>query len=57
MIEPQTAEEETNGEEQWMPGVFESRNSTFYREGLYGYVSFKTKEEKSPKVFFFPLSR
>jgi hypothetical protein len=37
--------------------IFDSRQNSFYREGLHGYVSFKNEDEKVPKVFMFPLSR
>lgn len=35
----------------------ERKNSSYYREGLYGYVSMRKSEEKAPKVFLFPLSK
>lgn len=57
LVEPQLTEEEIKAKEEEYKIAVERRNNRFYKEGLYGYVSFKTQEDSCPKAFIFPLSR
>lgn len=43
LAEPKLTEEEIKTKEEEYKLAVERRNNRFYREGLYGYVSFKTQ--------------
>jgi hypothetical protein len=57
LVEPKLSEEDARAKEEEYKISVERRNNQFYREGLYGYVSFKTQKDTCPKAFIFPLSR